>query len=855
MSPEAALDALAASVADGQPLDWRRLEAEAAPRERRLIRHLRLVENISSLYRSIADFEETVVDGTPEGPRWGRLVLLDRIGAGTSCEVHRAFDTDLHRHVALKLLHADGPATRAAHDRILQEARRLARVRHRNVVQVFGAEQHLERVGLWMELVEGESLDQIVRTRGAFGAREAAGIGQDVCAALAAVHAAGLLHRDVKAQNVLRESGGRIVVMDFGTGEERTPVGGTARLVGTPLYLAPEILDGQPASIASDIYSVGVLLFYLVTGGFPTASATMEQLREAHRAAGLRHLRDVRPDLPAAFISVVDRALARAPEARYQTAGELEVALRDLSDGGQDQSATMATPRPLSAPAPSSTWRVAIIVAIVAMLLVIAGLLTWTRLVHPPALVSGTPIRIAVLPLQAASGSASSALADALTDQLIDTLGGLSALRVTAPSSSARFKGSTAPTDDIAKQLGVDIVVTGTVVPEKTGPNEPVRARVDTRVTKAGVATPLWSGPTEWVAGDTAGLRAGLARVIAGAVSAVVTTREASRLGQRGTLNPSAEEAYFRGRSELTAYGPEGARRALDLFAQAIRYDPSFAAPHAWKSRAYVVLGQFGLISEGDSRQSALSEAREALRLDDESADAHRAMADLTFFYDWDWAGAEREYLRALELNPSLARARLTYAELLAAIGRFQDALAQSELARSLDAKSPEVITSRAVVQLYAHMFDDARASLDQALKEQPGSAGALIAKARVEAAQERYPEALADVNRALALTSGGVPVEITRIQLLARNGESDEARTALKALEGRAAAGEVRVSHRDRAYVRLALGEVDAACDELEHAYAERESALRWIGVDPRLDELRANPRFTVILTRMGLH
>ena len=143
-------------------------------------------------------------------------------------------------------------------------------------------------------------------------------------------------------------------------------------------------------------------------------------------------------------------------------------------------------------------------------------------------------------------------------------------------------------------------------------------------------------------------------------------------------------------------------------FAQAIRYDPSFAAPHAWKSRAYVVLGQFGLISEGDSRQSALSEAREALRLDDESADAHRAMADLTFFYDWDWAGAEREYLRALELNPSLARARLTYAELLAAIGRFQDALAQSELARSLDAKSPEVITSRAVVQLYAHMFDDA---------------------------------------------------------------------------------------------------------------------------------------------------
>ena len=333
-----------------------------------------------------------------------------------------------------------------------------------------------------MELVEGESLDQIVRTRGAFGAREAAGIGQDVCAALAAVHAAGLLHRDVKAQNVLRESGGRIVLMDFGTGEERTPAGGTARLVGTPLYLAPEILDGQPASMPRISTASACSCSISSPVGSRLPSATMEQLREAHRGGRLRRLRDVRPDLPRrSSASWIGRSRAH-PEARYQTAGELEVALRDLSDGRPGSAvATMATPRPLSAPAPSSTWRVATI-GDAAMLLVIAGLLTWTRLVRPPALVSGTPIRIAVLPLQAASGSASSYLADALTEQLIDTLGGLSALRVTAPSSSARFKGSTAPIDDIARQLGVDIVVTGTVMPETTGPNEPVRARVDTRV-------------------------------------------------------------------------------------------------------------------------------------------------------------------------------------------------------------------------------------------------------------------------------------------------------------------------------------------------------------------------------------
>jgi TolB-like protein/tetratricopeptide (TPR) repeat protein len=467
---------------------------------------------------------------------------------------------------------------------------------------------------------------------------------------------------------------------------------------------------------------------------------------------------------------------------------------------------------------------------------------------------AGTLTRIAVLPLTSSAPSAAPYLADALTEQLIDTLGGLTSMRVTAAASSAKFKGSPASVDEIARQLGVDIVVTGVVTPEPTGPNEPVRARVETQVIRAGVATPLWSGPTEWVAGDTAGLRTGLARVIAGAVSAAVTSREAGRLSRRTQVNANAEEAYFRGRSELNGYGPDGARRALDLFAQAIRYDASFAAAHAWKSRAYVVLGQFGIISEGESRQSALTEAREALRLDADSADAHRAMADLMFFYDWDWAGAESEYLKALELNPSLSRARLTYAELLAVVHRFPDALTQSELARSLDSQSPEVISSQAIVQLYADRFDEARATIEQLLRAQPGSVGALIVRARVDAAQERYPEALEAVNRALTLSGGGVAVEITRIQLLARNGQADEARAALAALDARAATGAVRVSRRDRAYVRLALGDADGACGELEQSYADRESALRWVGVDPRVDALRGDPRFTAILARMHL-
>ena len=204
----------AASVADGNPVDWQGIESKAGDAERRLVRHLRLVENISSLYRSIpADEDEEFTSAPPvpepTGPRWGRLVMLDQIGRGSSGDVLRAWDTELHREVALKLL-KDGLApgsTKDTHTKVLQEARRLARVRHAHVVEVYGAEEHDGQVGLWMELVRGESLEQIVAARGPFGAAEAGVIGQDLCAALAAVHKAGLLHRDVKAQNVIRESG------------------------------------------------------------------------------------------------------------------------------------------------------------------------------------------------------------------------------------------------------------------------------------------------------------------------------------------------------------------------------------------------------------------------------------------------------------------------------------------------------------------------------------------------------------------------------------------------------------------------------------------------------------------------
>jgi serine/threonine-protein kinase len=261
---------------------------------------------------------------------WGRLEIIEKLGEGGFAEVFRAWDPNLERHAALKLLFpriGEGPDPR----RIVEEGRMLARIRHPNVVEVFGAEEHGGRVGIWMEYLKGRTLDDLLLERGVFGAHEAMLIGLDLCRALAAVHRAGLVHGDVKAANVMRAEGGRIVLMDFNAGRDlsRPADNGTGNLPisGTPLYMAPELLVEGRASTTSDLYSLGVLLYHLVTARFPVEANTVAGLLQRHRRKEARLLRDERPDLPESFVRTVERALAPDPAARYATAGEMEKAL------------------------------------------------------------------------------------------------------------------------------------------------------------------------------------------------------------------------------------------------------------------------------------------------------------------------------------------------------------------------------------------------------------------------------------------------------------------------------------------------------------------------------------------------
>jgi len=329
---------------------------------------------------------ETRLAGGPDGEaldRWGPFEHLQRVGRGSFGEVYRAFDPTLQRYVALKLL-LPGRLTRDEEaGALLREARAIARVRHPNIVPIYGVDRHDGRLGFWSDFVKGLTLSELVTRQGATGPREAALIGIEVCRAAGAVHGAGFLHRDIKAGNVMREEGGRILLMDFGLTHEHGS-GGDAS--GTPVYMAPELLLGQPSTIASDIYAIGVMLFYLLTKQYPVQGTDVAALRAAHASGQRLTLLDARPDLPEPLARVVETAISESPGQRFASTGQMIAALSDAIGLGSSAASALA---PAAAKPRGRSWMLATVVAAAVVLLALAGRWALLPRADPPAPVAG----------------------------------------------------------------------------------------------------------------------------------------------------------------------------------------------------------------------------------------------------------------------------------------------------------------------------------------------------------------------------------------------------------------------------------------------------------------------------------
>ena len=370
---------IAEAIADERPVDWSPAE-RALGSDARTIDNLRLLDDVARAFRSVGD-QPPRADAPRPLFHWGSLEVSARLGEGHSGEVFRAWDPTLQRDVALKLRAHRDPLSDPANAQLMAEARQLARIRHRNVLAVYGAAVHDGRAGIWSELIEGRTLAQIVAADGPCGADEALGIALEVARALGVVHAAGLVHGDVKAENVMRERGGRIVLMDFGASGRREDLAARSVVSGTRRYLSPEVLAGSPPDARSDLYALGVLLHHLLTGAFP---------RSDH--GKITALAQRRPDLSPSLCATLDRLVADDAHVRPGDAAAFAGVLLGL------------LPRQAEKPASRTRW---LAVAAAACALAVIGVAAlsprapaWkvdAAFVDPASaqpIVDGTPVRI-----------------------------------------------------------------------------------------------------------------------------------------------------------------------------------------------------------------------------------------------------------------------------------------------------------------------------------------------------------------------------------------------------------------------------------------------------------------------------
>lgn len=796
-----ALLALAAAVADGLPVDWQSAE-QTTPAE--LLRELKVVAEVVQAHRRIndelsrAENAELCADGCP---MWGPLQLRRELGRGAFGVVYVAWDTALEREVALKLLRNGGDA-----EAVIREGRMVARVRHPNVVAVHGVDRFDGTLGLWMELVDGLTLNQVLAAHGAMTPREVALVGIDLARALAAVHKAGLLHRDVKAQNVMREPGGRIVLMDFGAGAIRADSLDHRRLTGTPVYLAPEIFSGEPASIASDIYSLGVLLYHLLTLRFPVEGETLDDIRDSVAAGASTPILERCPDLPAGIARVIDRALRADAAERYRSAGAMQQDLMRALMLEIGDEATLADVQPVAPRVPPSV-----------------AVLPFANLGPDPDL---------------------EYFCSGLAEELLIGLGKVDGLRVASRTSSLAVKHSdNADIRSICRQLGVSAVLEGTV--RKAGE----RLRITAELVSAGDGCHLWSEGYDRQMSDVFAVQNEIAQSVVDRLKLRLNQLTSKPLIKRHTDNPRAYQLYLRGRFYWGRRYQGGLSIALAEFRKSIEEDAGYAQAYAGLADANAFLGFYSLRQPRAAFAEARSAAERALAIDPELPDAHTSLALVKLGDDWDWAGAEREFRRALDLDPAHAFARIYLSWLLVLTGDFAGGLAEARRAQELEPLSPLVNSGAAHTLFLARRYDESVAECRKAFEVDPVSLVATYVMAGCLAEQARLAEAIELMERAAA-TSDRAPFYLALLgNFYARAGQRDQAHALLDELERQA-------SHRyvpphSQAFIYAGLGDLDRAFEWQAKAFDDGASPFNYFS--PAIGNMHPDPRHIAELRRRG--
>jgi serine/threonine protein kinase/tetratricopeptide (TPR) repeat protein len=840
----------------GKAPDIEELVSKYPEHEHQVRQKVKEFHKVDSLFDSLvraeeSDFEEAVTGHDLVGKNVGSFEIKKIIGRGGMGVVYLAHDSKLGRSVAIKSMPAKLQTSSTAQVRFKREAKLLASLNHPNIAVIHDIIEENNSGFLILEYIPGQTLAERI-AREPLKLHEALSIGQQVAEAISAAHEKGIVHRDLKPGNIKITPDGRVKVLDFGlaktSGSEGKHLEATVtqpgRVMGTPAYMSPEQACSKQIDKRSDIWSLGCIMYEMLTGHLPFDGETITEIlaRIIEREPNWEMLPE---DTPSNIRVLLQRCLEKNPNQRLQHIGDVAIEIRETLN-------TPVTAPPVTTP--SSTLlktqttardkrRTAVMIIAIAFI-IISVISVWLIKDKQPQS-SPRDKRLVVLPFDYLGPAGEEWFTDGLTDEITTHLGYIHGLAVISRQSAIGFK-KIGISPQMVKEHNLDYFLEGTVQYDKVSdPNSPVRIRI--QLVKAADNTQMWQESFDKNMVNIYLLQSDIAERVAQALNVNLFQTESQALVSRPIENLEAHNLYLQGMFNLREETPEGTKIGLDYLRQAIEKDPTDPLAYGALALGYV-LSTHGPGAPSDAFERANEYAQQALELDQNLAEAHAALAMYKIYREWDWEGASKEFRTALDLNPNLTLVRAHYSFYLLLFNRTDDALAEMRKIQDTDPLMPLWPTYLAWQFLWAEQYDEALIEVDKALELAPNFPLALYVKGCALAGNKMYEQAI-EVHEKAGQLSAEWKCGLAHTYALA--GRLDEARQALTELEA-------DYSPWDRWFIAViytTLGDKDQAFKWLEKAYGPpNHPYLPWIKYVPEFKSLRNDPRFDDLLRRMNL-
>jgi eukaryotic-like serine/threonine-protein kinase len=794
--------------------------------------------------------------------------ILEKVGGGGMGVVYKAEDTKLGRYVALKFLPEELSRDRLAVERFQREARAASSLNHPHICTIYDVDEYEGQNFIVMEYMEGQTLKHCIAGR-AIDIDRVPEYGYQIADALEAAHAKAIVHRDIKPANIFVTSRGQVKLLDFGLAkllpkrrsttwpEEKSetistttddePLTSTGVAMGTVAYMSPEQVRGEELDGRTDLFSLGLVLYEMATGQQAFKGTTSGVVFEAILNRTPMSPARLNPAIPPQLEQIINKALEKDRGLRYQTASDLRADLQRMKRDSDSARAVSASSEHAIQQPLKRYWRLIAGGAVVAILLFLLGLnadnlRNWIS----GGSGGGRIDSIAVLPFANLSKDPQTEyLSDGITESLINSLSELPNLKVVARNTVFRYKGQGVDAQKVGKDLGVRAILTGRLMQS----GDELLISVD--LEDVGNNRQIWGEQYNRKLSNLVSVQEELATDIFGQLRPKLAGDQRKLLTRRSTEDAQAYQLYLQGLFYWNKWTEADFKKAADYFTQAVQRDPRYAQSYAGLADTYSLLGDAGYEAPSEAWPKAKAAAMQALEIDDSLAEAHTSLGLVKEHFEWDWAGAEKEFQQAIQLNPNLATAHLWYGDFLTNTGRIDEGLRETQKAQELDPVSLIINTNLGWQYYVAGRNDEAVEQLRKVLEIDPKFSLARRTLEQVYAQMGKQKEAVGEREKLLSL-SGGPELAASVEEDFSRGGYRGVLESWLAGLTELAKHSYVSSYSIAEAYARM--GDKERAFVWLEKAYREQDSGLVSLGVEPIFDGMRGDPRFQDLLRRLNL-